>query len=61
MPTTGTAQSYIRADAVNRPVVNAARVPLLQPYTVSNFILDRFFTRSACCTVHYELFISGPR
>ena len=61
MPTTSAAQSYVRADTINRPVVDATRMPLLKGYTVPHFILDRFSVWLACCAAHYGLFISGPR
>lgn len=58
MPTTCAAQADVGADPVNRPVVNATRMPFLKGNTIPHFKLDLFSIWLACCAAHYWLFIS---
>ena len=58
MPTTCAAQADVRSNTINRPIVNATRMPLLKGNTVPHFKLDRFFIWLACCAAHDWLFIS---
>jgi len=54
MSTTGAAQADVGSDAVDCPVINATRMPLLKSDTVPHFKLDLFFTWLAFCVAHYS-------